>query len=175
MANLNRVMLIGRLTREPEMRTFANGGRVAAFGFAVNNLRKDVQTGQWRMDESVFLDCKAFNRGTPEGGGRKLADLVERFLHKGSQVFIEGHLKMEEWTSTQDGQKRSKLVIIVDDLAFLDPKQEGQSYVSGAGAAATAPVKQPVGAAADNNGPGGADETPEFSNEGPTNSADIPF
>src|SRR5215831_14371748 len=82
MANLNKVMLIGRLTRDPEMRTFSNGGKVAKFGFAVNNRKKNQQTDQWE-EEPVFLDCEAFNRG--ETG--KLADNVERFLHKGSQAY----------------------------------------------------------------------------------------
>ena len=102
MANLNKVMLIGRLTRDPEIRTFANGGKVAKFGFAVNNRRKNQQTGQWE-DEPVFIDVEAFNRG--ESG--KLADLVEQYLRKGSQVFIEGHLKLDQWTD-KDGQKRSE-------------------------------------------------------------------
>ena len=62
MANLNRVTLIGRLTRDPEVRSFANGGKVAKFGFAVNNRKKNQQSGQWE-DEPVFLNCEAFNRG----------------------------------------------------------------------------------------------------------------
>jgi single-strand DNA-binding protein len=88
MANLNKVMLIGRLTRDPEMRTFSNGGKVAKFGFAVNNRRKNQQTGQWE-DEPVFVDVEAFNRG--ENG--KQADLVEQYLTKGRQVFIEGNFR----------------------------------------------------------------------------------
>src|SRR5438093_7718871 len=92
MANLNKVMLIGRLTRDPEVRMFANGGKVAKFGFAVNNRKKNSQTGQWE-DDPVFLEVDAFNRG--ETG--KTADLVES-LHKGSQIFIEGHLVLEQWT-----------------------------------------------------------------------------
>jgi len=117
MANLNKVLLIGRLTRDPEMRTFPNGGKVASIGFAVNNRRKNSQTGQWE-DEPCFLDLEAFNRGE---GGRQLADLVEGSLRKGNQVFIEGHLVLNQWT-TQDGQKRQKLKIVVDNLQFLEPK-----------------------------------------------------
>src|SRR5947209_18139236 len=103
MANLNKVMLIGRLTRDPEVRTFSNGGKVAKFGFAVNNRRKNPSTGEME-DEPVFIDVDAFNRG--DYG--KLADLVEQYLKKGRQGVIEGHLKLDQWTS-QDGQKRSKL------------------------------------------------------------------
>ena len=77
MANLNKVMLIGRLTRDPEIRTFANGGKVAAFGFAVNNKKKNPTTGLWE-DEAVFLDCEAFNRGDFS----KKADLVEQYFAK---------------------------------------------------------------------------------------------
>jgi single-strand DNA-binding protein len=120
MANLNKVLLIGRLTRDPEMRTFANGGKVARIGFAVNNRRKNTATGQWE-DEPVFLDIEAFNRLE---GGRQLADLVENYLRKGNQVFIEGHLQLDQWTS-QDGQKRQKLKIVLDNLQFLEPKGDG--------------------------------------------------
>src|SRR6266478_4660610 len=77
MANLNKVMLIGRLTRDPEARTFANGGKVTKFGFAVNNSKKNPQTGQWE-DVPVFLDCEAFNRG--DNG--TLADRIETTLRK---------------------------------------------------------------------------------------------
>lgn len=116
MANLNKVMLIGRLTRDPETRMFANGGKVAKFGFAVNNRRKNSQTGQWE-DEPVFLNVEAFNRGDFS----KMADTVEQYLHKGSQAFIEGHLVLDQWTA-QDGQKKQQLKVVVDYLQFLDPR-----------------------------------------------------
>lgn len=119
MANLNKVMLIGRLTRDPEIRAFANGGKVAQIGFAVNNRRKNSATGQWE-DEPVFLELEAFNRG--ETG--KTADLVEQYLRKGQQVFFEGHLKFDQWTA-QDGSKRSKIKIVVDNMQFLEPRQDG--------------------------------------------------
>jgi single-strand DNA-binding protein len=120
MANLNKVMLIGRLTRDPEVRTFSTGGKVAAFGFAVNNRKKNQQTGQWE-DEPVFLDVEAFNR---REGGRQLADLVEQHMHKGHQFYLEGHLRLDQWTD-KDGQKRSKLKIVLDDFQFLEPRQDG--------------------------------------------------
>jgi single-strand DNA-binding protein len=119
MANLNKVMLIGRLTRDPEVRMFSNGGKVAKFGFAVNNKRKNQQTGQWE-DEAVFLEVEAFNRG--ETG--KKADVVEQYLHKGNQIFIEGHLKLDQWT-TQEGQKRSQVKIVLDNFEFLEPRKDG--------------------------------------------------
>lgn len=118
MANLNRVMLIGRLSREPEKRTFSNGGAVTRFGFAVNNRKKNQQTGEWE-DEPVFLECEAFNRG--QGG--TLADRMADTLRKGQQIFIEGHLKLDQWE--KDGVKRQQLKIVVDNFQYLEAKQGG--------------------------------------------------
>src|SRR5260370_35319196 len=98
MANLNKVMLIGRLTRDPEVRVFSNGGKVAKFGFAVNNRKKNQATGQWE-DDPVFIDVDAFNREA----GRKLADPVEQYLHKGNQASIEGSLFLDQWDDTNTG------------------------------------------------------------------------
>ena len=135
MANLNKVMLIGRLTRDPEVRVFSNGGKVAKFGFAVNNRRKNSQTGQME-DDAVFLDIEAFNRGEVF----KQADLCEQYLRKGHQAFIEGHLQLDQWTS-QDGQKRSKLKIVVDNVQFLEPRGDGPRAPSGG----SAPSRRPTG------------------------------
>src|SRR5262249_18521436 len=117
MANVNKVMLIGRLATQPEARTFSTGGKVANFRFAVNNRKKNQQTGEWE-DDPCFLDVKAFNRET----GRKLADLVEQYLHKGHQVYIEGHLVLEQWKDKTTGDNRSKLAVVLDDMQFLEPK-----------------------------------------------------
>jgi single-strand DNA-binding protein len=142
MANLNKVMLIGRLTRDPEVRMFSNGGKVASFGFAVNNRRKNQQTGQWE-DDPVFIDVEAFNRG--ETG--KTADLIEQYLHKGHQAFIEGHLKLDQWEDKNGGGKRSKLKVVVDTVQFLEPRAEG-----GSGPRSSAPRRQeapPAGSSSD--------------------------
>lgn len=141
MANLNKVMLIGWLMRDPEIRVIASGGKVAAFGFAVNNRKKNPATGLWE-EEPVFLDVEAWNRET----GRKTADLVEQYLRKGNQAYIEGHLKLDQWTDKNDGSKRSKLRIVVDDVQFLDPKGDGSRSMSGG-------ASRPVGAAQVMDGP----------------------
>ena len=133
MANLNKVMLIGRLTRDPESRTFSNGGKVVKFAVAVNNRKKDA-SGQW-VDEPCFLDCEVFNRGE---GGRQ-ADLAEQSLRKGHQVFVEGHLRMDQWTG-QDGQKKSRLLIRVDNFQFLEKRD---------GMAPPAPAPRPAARPAD--------------------------
>lgn len=112
MANLNKVMLIGRLTRDVEVRAFSNGGKVAKFGYAVNNRVK--RENNW-VDDPVFLNVEAFNRG--ENGG--LADRCEKFLRKGSQCYIEGHLVLDQWTS-QSGEKRSAIKVVVERMELLD-------------------------------------------------------
>ena len=120
MANLNKVMLIGRLTRDPETKTFGNGGKVANIGFAVNNRKKKKDSGEWE-DVPVWIDLKVFNRDT----GRKMADLVESSLKKGQQIYVEGHLVLEEWTGKEDGKKASKMVVYVDDFQFLEKREGG--------------------------------------------------
>jgi|HubBroStandDraft_4_1064222.scaffolds.fasta_scaffold116636_1 single-strand DNA-binding protein len=119
MANVNKVMLLGRLTRDPEARAFANGGRVVKFGFAVNNRKKNAQTGEWG-EEPVFIDCEAFS-----GEYSKLADVIEKYLKKGSQAFLEGHLKLDQWDDKTSGQKRSQLRLVVDNVQLLDSRQDG--------------------------------------------------
>jgi single-strand DNA-binding protein len=120
MASLNKVLLIGRLTRDPEMKTFPNGGKIAKMGFVVNDRKKNQQTGQWE-DSPTFLDLEAFDRG--ENG--KTASLCEQYLRKGSQVHIEGKLRLDSWTA-QDGTKRNKLLVVVDNVQFLDPVGDRQ-------------------------------------------------
>ena len=164
MANLNKVMLIGRLTRDPEARTFSNGGKVVKFGFAVNNSRKNKDTGEWE-NEPVFIDVDAFNKG--DFG--KLADRIEQ-LRKGQQIFIEGHLKLDQWTS-QDGQKRSKITVVCDNFQYLEPRGEsmggeGGSYSGarsgGAQSRAQAPAARQPAYEAEPDAPagGGDDEIP---------------
>jgi single-strand DNA-binding protein len=120
MANVNKVIFVGRLTRDPECRTFTNGGKVAKFGFAVTNRRKNSQTGQWE-DEPMFIDCEAFNRG--EFG--KLADTIEQYLRKGAQVYLEGRLHLDQWDDKTSGQKRSKHKMVVEMMQMLETRGEG--------------------------------------------------
>ncbi len=113
MGNLNKVMLIGRLTRDPEVKEFSNGGKVAQLGFAVNQRRRNAE-GEWE-DVPVWMDLKAFNHEH----GRKLADLAAAHLHRGQQVYVEGHLAVEHWDGKEDGKKHSKTLVYVDSLEFL--------------------------------------------------------
>ena len=155
MANLNKVILIGRLTRDPESRTFSNGGKVTKFGFAVSNRKKNSQTGQWE-DEPMFIDCEAFNRG--ETG--TLANIIEQYCRKGSQICIEGKLHLDQWDDKTTGLKRSKHKLVVDAMQLLDPKQDAMSggpRTSGA----TAPQSAPAGGSFDDE-----PHEPQGGNEG---------
>ncbi len=132
MGNLNKVMLMGRLTREPEVTEFANGGKVAQLGFAVNNRRKNAETGVWE-DAPVWLELKAFNRDN----GRRTADLAAKHLHKGMPVFVEGHLAMEEWEGRADGKRHSRTLVYVDHIEFLGG---GKRDATGQGAGEARPA-----------------------------------
>lgn len=111
--SINRVVLTGRLVREPEIRRTANGMAILNFGIAVNDRRKNHQSGEWE-DYANFIDCTMF-------GTR--AESVSRFLTKGTKVGIEGKLHYSSWTA-KDGGKRSKLDVTVDDLELLTPKNQ---------------------------------------------------
>ena len=142
MAVYNKVILVGRLTRDVETRAFANGGMVAKFGFAVTNRSKNSQTGQWE-DEPMFIDCEAFNRG--EHG--KLADHIRDFCRKGSQILIEGKLHLDTWQDKASGSNRSKHKITVEQMQLLDPKPQGGAPANRpAGGDYAAPAEQPPAA-----------------------------
>jgi single-strand DNA-binding protein len=143
MANLNKVILIGRLTRDPESRTFTNGGKVTKIGFAVTNRRKNGQTGQWE-DEPMFIDCEVFNRG--ETG--KLADLVADRCRKGSQIMIEGKLHLDQWDDKATGAKRSKHKIVIDNVQLLDARQAAGDGEGGGYAPPRGPARSGGGASA---------------------------
>ena len=117
--SINRVIISGNLTRDPELRSTASGLPVLGFGVAVNDRRKNQQTGEWE-DYPNFIDCTMF-------GAR--AESLNRYLNKGTKVSIEGKLRWSQWE--RDGQKRSKLEVIVDELEFMSSRSGGgaQSYV----------------------------------------------
>jgi len=107
MANYNRVILVGRLTRDPELRYIPNGTPVVEFGLAVSN-RRQTPSGEW-VEEPVFVDIVLWQRQ---------AEIASEYLTKGSPVLIEGRLKMDTWT-TSDGQKRSKLRVVGERMQLL--------------------------------------------------------
>ena len=112
--SINRVEISGNLTRDPELRSTASGTAVLGFGVAVNDRRKNQQTGEWE-DYPNFVDCTMF-------GAR--AESLSRYLAKGNKVAIAGRLHWSQWE--RDGQKRSKLEVIVDEIELMAGKREGQ-------------------------------------------------
>ena len=139
--SINRVNISGNLTRDPELRMTGSGTQILSFGVAVNDRRRNPQTNEWE-DVPNFVDCVVF-------GAR--AEPLSRFLSKGSKVAVEGKLRYSSW-ETKDGQRRSKLEVVVDEVEFLSSRnqqgggapayQPGPSY---AAPAAGAPM--PVAAA----------------------------
>lgn len=114
--SINKVVITGNLTRDPELRETPSGFQVLSFGVAVNDRRRNPQTQQWE-DYANFVDCTMF--------GNRAAS-VSRFLSKGSKVAIEGKLRWSQWQA-QDGSKRSKLEVVVDELEFMTSRDGGQT------------------------------------------------
>lgn len=113
MASFNRVILMGNLTRDPELRYTGSGMAIAKLGLAVNDRRKSP-SGEW-VDETTFVDVTLFGRQ---------AEISGEYLTKGASCLIEGRLKLESW-ETNDGQKRSKLVVIGDRMQLLGGRGGG--------------------------------------------------
>jgi single-strand DNA-binding protein len=110
----NRTILAGNLTRDPEIRYTQGGTAVCDLGLAINDKRKD-SSGQW-VDDVLFADVTVWGR---------TAEIAEKYLHKGDSALIEGKLKLDQWTDSQSGQKRSKLKVVGERLVLLGSKQGG--------------------------------------------------
>jgi single-strand DNA-binding protein len=135
MATLNKVMLIGRLTKNPEdPRTLPNSGtRVIRFRFAVGRSRKNQQTGAWENDPNqLYIDCEAFHRPDTK---RDLVSLIHQYAKQGDQLFVEGRLQLDEWTDQKTNEKRSKHKIVVESIEFLGSRQDGGQGGPGGGVA----------------------------------------
>lgn len=131
MANLNRVMLMGNLTRDPEMRHTQTGASVVEFGIAINETWKDKNTGEKR-EKTCFVDCKAWGR---------VGEVINEYMSKGRSIYVEGNLDFEQWE--QEGQKRSKLKVNVTSFQFIDGKGDAQQ--SGGGGQHQTQRQQPTG------------------------------
>ena len=116
--SINRVSLSGNLTRDPELRSTTSGSQVLSFGIAVNDRRRNAQ-GEWE-DVPNYVDCVVF-------GAR--AESLSRFLAKGQKIVLEGKLRWSQWE--RDGQKRSKLEVIVDNLDFFSQRRQSGAEGSG--------------------------------------------
>lgn len=149
--SINRVLISGNLTRDPELRQTGGGTQVLSFGVAVNDRRRNPQTGEWE-DYPNFIDCTMF-------GAR--AEALSRYLSKGTKVAIEGKLRWSQWE--RDGQKRSKIEVIVDELEFMTSRNDGsdQRQYTPAQANQYAPAQNQYGSA-----------QPQYSQPNPASSID---
>ena len=150
MASYNRVVLLGNLTRDPELRYTPGGMAVTEIGMAVNDRRKNAQ-GEW-VEETTFVDVTLWGR---------TAEVATEYLTKGSSLLIEGRLKLDQWQDKNTGDKRSKLRVVGERMQMLGAKpgaggQSGQRGGGGGGGRAPAYDESEYGAPADFGEPSGS-------------------
>lgn len=122
-ASYNRVILLGNLTRDPEIRYTPSGTAVTDLGLAVNDRRKNSE-GQW-VDETTYVDVTLWGR---------TAEVAGEYLTKGSPILVEGRLKLDSW-ETGDGQKRNKLRVVCERMQMVGSRSGGPSGGAGGGGA----------------------------------------
>jgi len=122
MANYNKIILVGNLTRDPQMRYLPSQMAVTDFGLAVNHKFK-TKTGEDR-EEVLFIDCSAFG---------KQGEIINQYCQKGKQILVEGRLKYDTWEDKQGGGKRSKHSVVVDNFQFLGGREAGGAGGGGGG------------------------------------------
>lgn len=155
MASLNRVMLMGNLTRDIELKHIASNQAVAEIGLAVNRRYRTKDNEE--REEVTFIDCEAWGR---------TAEVMKQYLSKGKPVFIEGRLKLDQWTD-KDGQKRSKLRVVVENFQFLPSGGQGRN--GGDGRSDTTDYSRSSGGAAS------GEPAPTSPTHEPAAGDDIPF
>lgn len=161
MASYNKVLLMGNLTRDPQLRYLPSQTPVVDFGLACNRKYK-TQSGE-QKEEVTFVDCSAFGR---------TAEVINQYFTKGKPIFIEGRLRYEQWEDKQGGGKRSRLSVQIENFQFVGGR-EGEGAGGGEGAprqAARGPVRPPTGAPPQQQPP----EQP-FPDEPQFKEDDIPF
>ena len=121
MANLNKVFLIGNLTRDPELRYTPNGTAVTEFGMAMNR-NWTSQSGE-KKEDTCFVDLQAWGRG---------AEVISEYCRKGRALFVEGRLSYDSWEG-RDGQRRSRLRVTVENFQFLGGRRDGDGGGGGGG------------------------------------------
>ena len=156
MASFNKVILIGNLTRDPELRVTANGNSICKLGLAVNRTYM-TKEGE-RREETTFIDIDAFG---------KQAEVISKYMRKGRALMIEGRLKLDQWE--YEGQKRSKLCVVLENFQFLGGRDDSDSNSGDGYEQSSPPVRsEPDPAKSEKS------ET-NFSNDEDTLEDDVPF
>ena len=166
MASFNKVILVGNLTRDPQVKYTTGGTAVTEIGLAVNRRWLDKQSNQWK-DETTFVDVTLWGR---------TAEIAGEYLAKGRPVLIEGRLQLDTWDDRESGQKRSKLRVVGENMTMLGGKGDGPSGGGGGGGS-----RQSSGGSRGQQSGGGdfqdsGDFSPSF-DDGPGGSQgdDVPF
>ena len=128
MASFNKVILVGNLTRDPQVKYTTGGTAVTEIGLAVNRRWLDKQSNQWK-DETTFVDITLWGR---------TAEIAGEYLSKGKSVLIEGRLQLDTWDDKESGQKRSKLRVVGENMTMLGSKGDGPSSGGGSGGSGSA-------------------------------------
>jgi len=170
--DLNKVMIIGRLTRDPELRTIPSGASVCQMGLATNYVYNNQQTGQ-KVEQVEFHNVVLW---------RKLGEIAAQYLKKGNQVYIEGRLQTRSWDG-KDGQKHSRTEIVADNMIMLGSKNSPSTgsgpsagYPSAAAQGYSAPAPKPMTSPAeDQSQPAPAEQLPTIQQGEDINVEDIPF
>jgi len=152
MASFNKVILVGNLTRDPELRYTPKGTAIAKIGVAVNRVWTS-ESGE-KKEEVTFIDVDVFGR---------TAENVGQYMRKGRPILIEGRLRLDQWDDKQTGQKRSRLGVVAETVQFLGSPTGGGGGEGGA----PAPARQRPAAAAPAGEP--------VEGDGPPESDDVPF
>ena len=166
MSSYNKVILMGNLTRDPQLRYLPSGMAVCDFGLAINHRWRDKDGTQ--REEVCFVDCSCFAKG---------GEIINQYMTKGRPILVDGRLRLDSWTG-QDGQKRSKHTVVVESFQFVGSRGEGQGGPGGGGGESYAPrdAGRPAGRGAPSappaSDPGGPAYDPEPS---PPSGDDIPF
>ena len=165
--DLNKVMIIGRLTRDPELRTTTSGINVCQLGLATNYVYTNQQSGQ-KVEQVEYHNVVLW---------RKLGEIAHQYLKKGRRVYIEGRLQTRSWEG-QDGKKNYKTAIVADNMIMLDSGSAGGQNASGYSAPANTGGYSPAAKAAPKeeiNQPAPLEELPTIQQEEGPNVEDIPF
>ena len=148
MASFNKVILVGNVTRDPQVKYTTGGTAVTEIGLAVNYRSLDKQSNTWK-ENTTFVDVTLFGR---------TAEVAGEYLAKGRPVLIEGRLQLDTWDDRETGQKRSKLKVVGDHLQLLGSKGDGSSGGGGGGAGGRAPTAAARDQGGSDRDQGGSDQ-----------------
>lgn len=146
MASFNKVILMGNLTRDPETRVTANGNTICKLGMAVSRVYS-TRDGE-RKEETTFVDIDAFGRQ---------AEVITKYMRKGRPLMVEGRLKLDQW-ETNDGQKRSKLGVVLENFQFIGSRDDNSEEGSSGYESSSPPQRSGSGASKDSGGSSSSDD-----------------